>query len=237
MVFRISRIKTRFPFLIVLAFFSFWGSVQGKDIFVSPTGNDGSNGSLRHPLGSMEGARNLIRKWKDDGPLNESVQVIFLEGDYNLVKSVVFRKEDSGTTEFPIIYKGHTSFYFTNNIVLFNRGTLLSSNWAKINLETDHNIYWDERIKDINFSHLSFSEWKAMGNDLNSEIIDPGFTAPLQHDFTFKNKSAIRKINFKPFSLDKVGVYGDKRWVQLAQFDRKKAILFEEIVRKNEGNP
>ncbi|MEX2512782.1 MAG: right-handed parallel beta-helix repeat-containing protein [Cyclobacteriaceae bacterium] len=128
----------------------------------------------------------------------------------------------------------HISFYFTNNIILFNEGALLSSNWAKINLVTDRNIYWDERGKDIDFSNLSFPEWKTMGNDLNSKIIDPGFISPLQYDFTFKNKSAIRKINFEPFSLDEVGVYGDKEWVELAQFDPVRASLFDEIIRKNE---
>ena len=35
---------------------------------------------------------------------------------------------------------------------------------------------------------------------------------PLADDFSFKKKSAIRKIGFVPFDYKKAGVYGSEEW-------------------------
>ncbi len=129
----------------------------------------------------------------------------------------------------------HRSLSFTNNIIYFNSGTLLSSNWDKFNLVTDNNCYWDTRIKDILFSKKSFSEWRKEGKDIHSVIRNPLFVNPESFDFHFRNLSVARKIGFKPFDYTEAGVYGSDAWKDLARFDKAKSEYFDERVRSLEG--
>ncbi len=124
----------------------------------------------------------------------------------------------------------HRSITFTNNIIYFDKGTLLSSNWHKFNLLTDNNIYCDTRTKDIRFGEMTFAEWKKSGKDLHSIIADPQFVNPAVYDFRLKNKSAVRKMNFVPFDYTKAGVYGYEEWKRLAEFDPDLSLKFDKII-------
>ncbi len=128
----------------------------------------------------------------------------------------------------------HTSFSFMNNIVLFNTGSLTSSNWDKIKLKSNNNIYWDERGDPVQFGSYSFPEWQKKGNDTNSKIMNPEFRNPREFDFRFQRKRKIRRTGFKIFDPSEAGVYGEKDWIQKAQFDPELSRLFDEIVKKNE---
>lgn len=110
----------------------------------------------------------------------------------------------------------HQSFQFTNNIIYFEEGNLLSNNWNKINILSDYNCYWDKRTKNISFGHLSFNDWKNQGKDNHSIIADPMFENPDEFDFKFRSLSIARKIKFKPFDYLKSGVYGSAEWEKLA---------------------
>jgi hypothetical protein len=128
----------------------------------------------------------------------------------------------------------HRSISFTNNIIYFDRGTLLSSNWHKFNLLTDYNCYWDTRTRDIKFADKSFSEWQTSGKDVHSVIADPLFVNPSGFDFHFKKLIVSKKIKFKPFDYSKAGVYGSGEWKELARFDSELAKKFDNIVEKSE---
>lgn len=121
----------------------------------------------------------------------------------------------------------HLSITFTNNIVWFNTGNLLSNNWKKINIQSEKNCYWDTRTKDIRFDKQSFKEWQSSGRDLKSIIADPNFSDPANFDFHFKNKSLLKKIGFKLFDYSQAGVYGSDEWKRLAQFDPVLAKKFD----------
>jgi len=125
----------------------------------------------------------------------------------------------------------HRSISFTNNIIYFDRGTLLSSNWHKFNLLTDNNIYWDTRTRDIMFGDKGFAEWKKSGKDVHSIIADPQFVNPAGYDFRLKNKSAVRKTRFVPFDYTKAGVNGSEEWKKLAEFDQTLEIKFERLIQ------
>jgi hypothetical protein len=129
----------------------------------------------------------------------------------------------------------HRSLSFTNNIILFDRGTLLTSNWHKFNLFTDYNCYWDTRTKDITFNDKSFSEWKAEGKDLHSIVSDPLFVDPSAFDFNFKKMSVARKIRFIPFDYSEAGVYGSDDWKRLARFDPELSARFDTYVKELEN--
>ena len=127
----------------------------------------------------------------------------------------------------------HRSITFTNNIVYFDRGTLLSSNWHKFNLLTDYNCYWDTRSREIDFGK-SFTEWKRSGKDVHSVIADPLFVDPLAFNFKFKNLTVARKIKFTPFDYSRAGVYGSDEWKKLAEFDPGVAREFDNMVNSRE---
>jgi hypothetical protein len=128
----------------------------------------------------------------------------------------------------------HRSVSFTNNIIYFDKGTLLSSNWHKFNLLTDNNIYWDTRTKDVRFADKSFQEWQKEGKDLHSVIANPLFINPNAYDFNLRNQSVVRKIKFVPFDYSRAGVYGPEEWKELAGFDKELEQKFDLIVEKME---
>ena len=128
----------------------------------------------------------------------------------------------------------HRSISFTNNIIYFEKGTLLSSNWHKFNLLSDYNCYWDTRSKDIRFADRSFTEWQKSGKDIHSVIADPMFVNPAEFDFHFKNLSLARKIKFNPFDYSRAGVYGSEEWRKLSQLDPEITGSFDKRILKLE---
>ncbi len=129
----------------------------------------------------------------------------------------------------------HRSISFTNNIIFFDWGSLLSSNWHKFNLMSDYNCYWDVRSKAIKFDDMSFKDWQKTGKDVHSVIADPMFVKPESFDFHFRDLSVARKIKFKPFEYSRAGVYGSNDWKKLAEFDPELAREFDEMVMKSES--
>ncbi len=129
----------------------------------------------------------------------------------------------------------HRSISFTNNIIYFDKGTLLSSNWHKFNLLSDYNCYWDTRSKDIRFADRSFAEWQKTGKDIHSIIADPLFVNPAEFDFHFRNLSVAGKTGFVPFDYSLAGVYGREEWKKLAQPDKETSINFDKRILKLEA--
>jgi parallel beta-helix repeat protein len=152
-------------------------------------------------------------------------------GKENTIRNNIFAGNIKGQLQATRIEE-HLSFNFTNNIVWFNSGSLLTSQWSKVKINSDKNSYWDTRTKDIRFDQLSFAAWQASGKDVHSVIADPGFVDPGHHDFRIQNKSLLKKIGFKPFDYSKAGVYGDEKWKRLAEFDPALATAYDAAVEK-----
>lgn len=70
---------------------------KAADVYVSPSGNDAADGSLRAPLASAKGALEHVRKLRAAGklPMSETVKVCFLKGRYPLVEPLSIDQEDS----------------------------------------------------------------------------------------------------------------------------------------------
>ena len=154
-------------------------------------------------------------------------------GKENVIRNNIFANNVKSTLQASRL-EDHLSFTFTNNIILFGSGNLLSSIWEKVKIVSDHNSYWDTRTKDIRFAKLSFAEWQKSGKDLHSVIADPGFANPAQFDFNIRNTTLIRKIGFKPFDYSQAGVYGTDDWKKTAAFDPATAKEFDSSVLRNE---
>ena len=153
-------------------------------------------------------------------------------GKDNLISNNIFVSQEKSQLQATRV-EPHLSFTFTHNIIYFDSGTLMTSNWDKVNMKSDYNCYWDTRTKDIQFGKQSFAAWQDSGKDRHSIIADPMFMNPEQHDFHIRNQAVLKAIHFKPFDYTKAGVYGGKSWTQLAQFDSKIGRDFNAVVKRN----
>ena len=104
----------------------------------------------------------------------------------------------------------HISFFFTNNIVYFDSGNLLGSNWSNDNYRMDHNVYWDTRLAEnpeaMRFSGASLEEWRKRGHDVHSLVADPKFVDAAERNFALREDSPALKLGFKPIDLSGVGI-------------------------------
>ena len=104
----------------------------------------------------------------------------------------------------------HISFYFTNNIVLFDSGNLLGSTWKNDRFVIDNNFYWDTRIgtnvAKMKFASATLDQWRARGHDTNSVIADPLFRDAAKNDFTLRLDSPPLRRGFQSINLSSVGV-------------------------------
>jgi hypothetical protein len=104
----------------------------------------------------------------------------------------------------------HISFYFTNNVVCFDSGSLLGTNWKNERFVVDGNVYWDVRQaknpEGIRFAGATLAEWRARGHDVHSVFADPRFVSPGQDDFRLKPDSPALRLGFQPLDLREAGV-------------------------------
>jgi hypothetical protein len=110
----------------------------------------------------------------------------------------------------------HRSFAFTNNIVYYSGGPLLTNRWNDDKFTMESNIYWNASGEAVTFAGQNLTAWRARGHDKKSLIADPKFANPKKFDFRLQTDSPAAKIGFKPFDFTKAGVYGDAAWRKLA---------------------
>ncbi|MCO5240595.1 MAG: right-handed parallel beta-helix repeat-containing protein [Chitinophagaceae bacterium] len=155
-------------------------------------------------------------------------------GKENIIRNNIFANSIKSQLQGTRV-EAHRSFSFTNNIVYYNKGTLLSSNWADMDIYSDYNCYWDTRDRNILFGKKNFSVWQQEGKDRHSLIADPGFADVKNFDFRFRNKKIINKIQFRVFDYSKAGVYGTDEWIQKAKLDASVAGAFDRMVEEHES--
>jgi len=110
----------------------------------------------------------------------------------------------------------HLSFTFSNNIVLYDEGVLYQGPWIKMNVDIDHNLYWNLGGS-VDFVGKNLKAWQKNGYDEHSIIGDPNFVNPKLGDFNFENQKVPKRINFKPFDYASYGVYGSEEWKNQAK--------------------
>lgn len=105
--------------------------------------------------------------------------------------------------------------------------------WEKIDIAMDNNMYWNTGGEEYDFNGKSFAEWQKFGHDQHSLILDSRFKDAENFNFEFKNKRAIKRINFEVFDLDNIGVYGEDSWKQKAKLPSSILEAFDAQVAKN----
>ncbi len=125
-------------------------------------------------------------------------------GRENIVRNNIF----AFSTEGQIIrsrMEKHISFVFKQNIVYWDNGPLLGSNWKDDRYQMDYNLYYNTSGAPVMFKSWSFDEWKARGYDIHSIIADPLFVDPFNGNFSLKPGSPASKIGFQPIDVSKIG--------------------------------
>lgn len=126
----------------------------------------------------------------------------------------------------------HLSFTYSNNIVIFDSGTLQYGQWSKPKVRMEQNLYWQTSKEPIQFGGKTFADWQKDGYDQGSRIADPLFIDSANRDFHLKPESPAFAMGFKPFDYTKAGIYGDESWKRLAaslkplELEREEVPLF-----------
>jgi hypothetical protein len=79
------------------------------------------------------------------------------------------------------------------------------------------NLYWSKGGSDGLFVGKSFGDWQATGRDSGSLFVDPQFFDANKGDFRLRPGSPAAQIGFQPFDYTAAGVYGDRKWIDLAR--------------------
>lgn len=115
----------------------------------------------------------------------------------------------------------HLSFTFEKNIIVFDRGELLGSDWSgtTANFLTKENVYWDYSARPVTFTgkKLALADWQKKGQEAGSLVADPLFMDPANRDFRLKPGSPALALGIKSIDVSAMGVLrDDPAWRKLA---------------------
>ncbi|MBI2433772.1 MAG: right-handed parallel beta-helix repeat-containing protein [Candidatus Hydrogenedentes bacterium] len=89
---------------------AFAADTGGTTFYVAPSGNDAWSGMLDAatatdgPWATLAGARDNLRRLRQEGKLSGPVTVLLREGEYAVTAPVIFEPQDSGTAAAPISF-------------------------------------------------------------------------------------------------------------------------------------
>jgi parallel beta-helix repeat protein len=99
----------------------------------------------------------------------------------------------------------HVAFTFEKNIVYYDSGRLLGSDWSGDGFRIDRNLYWDQRGEPVTFANRTLEEWRQQGHDAASVIGDPLFVNPDNYDFRLRPDSPALRLGFRNIDMQTVG--------------------------------
>ncbi len=124
-------------------------------------------------------------------------------GRENIVRNNIF----AFSTD-PQIYRSrqeeHQGFSVERNIVYWTSGSPLTRS-SPDKITFDRNLYGGIAEKDFRVSEMTWSQWRAAGQDKNSIIADPLFVDLAKDDFRLKPDSPAKQVGFVPFDVSDVG--------------------------------
>jgi len=136
----------KYIFIIIAFIFCHLHVKAQMELYVSPQGNDLNSGTTEQPLASLAGARNAIRAYKKADP-SVSFVVTIADGIYTMKEPFVLKYEDSGTTEYPVIYKAEKGASPT-----FSGGKKISGFTVK------ENGVWEAKIPESTYYKWRFDQ-------------------------------------------------------------------------------
>jgi len=91
--------------VLAVVFTLFAMHIYGREVFVSPTGDDNAAGTIDHPFATLTRAQAATRTISRDdaGP----IFITLRGGRYELHEPIVFEPQDSGTARSPLIVRAY----------------------------------------------------------------------------------------------------------------------------------
>ncbi len=168
-------------------------AADDADIFVSPDGDDGADGSLEHPYATFERAVEAVKelkKTKTEG----GITVAFMEGTYPAPDNVIIDAESSGTAGCPVEYRP-----YDNGEVLFTAGLSIPASDFKDLTEEEKTLFPESSRDSIKKVDLT-----AYGLDVTSPGEDVNlFCGTTRMDIArWPNKDTDGTDNFANYVLD-----------------------------------
>ena len=165
------------------------GLADGADVYVSPDGDDGNDGSFAHPFRTPERARDAVRALDKTG--RDGVTVALLAGDYR-VNGLTFTAADGGTEECPVTWRA-----YGDGAVTFNGGTsLLPSDFTPVTdaaaLSRLHGDAKDKvlaaDLSALGLTQEDYGKIYAIGTYTTAAMYSGGYTGPIYSEL-FVNDS------------------------------------------------
>ncbi len=144
--------KTKAIYIIFIGLMYLQSALAQTKLYIAPGGNDSWSGSIAEPntqktdgpLATLTGARDAVRKLHKQG-ITQPITVQFRQGNYLLSEPVMFKAEDSGTPNAPILYTN-----YPGEKVIISGGRTIEGKWQK-----HQNKIWKIKIpKDWTFNQL-----------------------------------------------------------------------------------
>ncbi len=135
--------KTKTLCILLISFIYFQSVSAQTNLYVAPDGNDIWSGKLPEPnaqktngpLATLTGARDAVRHLHDQG-LSGQITVQFRQGNYLLSEPVIFKPEDSGLPDAPILYTN-----YPGEKVVISGGKTIEGKWKKY-----HGNIWKMKV-------------------------------------------------------------------------------------------
>lgn len=99
----------------------------------------------------------------------------------------------------------HLSFIFEGNIIYYDSGALLGSNWTPPQFRMNRNLYWDARGGPVLFAGDDLTTWRAKGYEHDGAIADPLFVDASSYQFALRPDSPAWRMGWKAIDLSRVG--------------------------------
>lgn len=181
-----------------LILFSITGHSQnGKQLFISPSGNDKGNGTFDRPFATLEKARKTVRRILQNEK-NIPVTVYFRSGNYFFKNSVIFDSLDSGSEDYPVTYS-----VYKNETVSISGGISIPTKYATP--VKDNAVL--ERFPYVAKNKILQIDLKKAGISNFGTLTPHGFARPFQPApmELFYNKKAMRLSRFPNDTLIPLG--------------------------------
>jgi hypothetical protein len=102
----------------------------GQEFYVSPTGNDKSNGTAAAPVATLTKAQELIKKFKTANPNYEGDIIVHIgPGNYELQEGLKLDETVTGSKQTPIIWRGVNK----DKVIISGGKKIKSSAFKKVN--------------------------------------------------------------------------------------------------------
>lgn len=138
--------------IIIFTLILFFAEAQSKtmqEFFVSPFGNDNNPGTIEAPFGTIQKARDAVRKASSD--IDGDIIVYLQGGTYQIDEPILFDHRDSGKVGHRIIYQAYR-----------DEKPVISGGVSITGWEPHQNGIWKAPAKGLNFRQLYVNGKRAI---------------------------------------------------------------------------